>query len=328
MILLAREFEGGSRSCSLGKQLEERSPLLRCARESKNRQKVVDGFPIVVHPGSLQRFAKCVRPPFLILGRRMLVALIAGCALFGLIVGSFLNVVIYRVPRKESIVTPRSHCPSCNALIKEYDNIPVFSWLVLKGKCRHCGEAISPRYLFVELATAALFAGLAARLGYNWELSAFLVLFAGLLALACIDLELLLLPRSVVYPVLLLVAGLLIVAAAVSGDWHRLLVAAICSVAWYVLFFLINLISPRILGFGDVRLALLLGLGLGWFGWRFVVIGFFAANVIGAVIGLTLIATKRMSHDQPIPYAVFLALGTAFAVFAGPEIAPLFSNIH
>jgi leader peptidase (prepilin peptidase)/N-methyltransferase len=258
----------------------------------------------------------------------MLIALIGGCALFGMIVGSFLNVVIYRVPRKESIVTPRSHCPSCNSLIKEYDNIPVFSWIMLKGRCRHCGAAITPRYIFVELGTAALFAGLAARLGYNWDLPAFLVLFAGLLSLACIDLEHLLLPKNVVYPVLILVALLLVVASADSGDWHRLMVAAIGSVAWYALFFIINLASPRILGFGDVRLALLLGLGLGWFGWRFVVIGFFAANVIGAVIGLTLIATKRMSHDQPIPYAVFLAMGTAVAVFAGPEIAPLFSRIH
>ena len=149
----------------------------------------------------------------------MLLALIGGCALFGLIVGSFLNVVIYRVPRKESIVTPRSHCPSCQALIKEYDNIPVFSWLILKGHCRHCGVAISPRYIFVEVACAGLFAGLAARLGYNWELPAFLVLFAGLLCLACIDLETLLLPKSVVYPVLILVTLFMVGA---SADFGRL----------------------------------------------------------------------------------------------------------
>ncbi len=258
----------------------------------------------------------------------MLVVLIAGCALFGLIVGSFLNVVIHRVPRKESIVSPRSHCPSCGTLIKEYDNIPVLSWLLLKGRCRQCGVAISPRYLFVELSCAALFAGLAARLGYNWDLPAFLALFAGLLALACIDLEHLLLPKTVVYAVLVLVALLLVMASIGSSDWHPLAEAAISAVAWWALFFAINLASPRLLGFGDVRLALLLGLGLGWFGWRFVIIGFFAANLIGAVIGLTLIAIKRMAQDQPIPYAVFLAIGTAVAVFAGPEIAPLFSSIR
>jgi leader peptidase (prepilin peptidase)/N-methyltransferase len=254
--------------------------------------------------------------------------LIGGCALFGLVVGSFLNVVIYRVPRKESIVRPRSHCPSCGTLIKEYDNIPVLSWLLLRGRCRHCGEPISPRYVLVELTTATLFGGLAARLGYNWELPAFLVLFAGLLSLACIDLEHLLLPKRIVYLVLLLVGALLVIASSVSGHWHQLMIAAISAAGWYALFFIINLASPRILGFGDVRLALLLGLGLGWFGWRFVVIGFFAANAIGAIIGLALIATKRMSHDQPIPYAVFLALGTAVAVFAGPEIVPIFSGMH
>ncbi len=258
----------------------------------------------------------------------MLTVLIVACALFGLAIGSFLNVVICRVPRHESVISPRSRCPSCGAFIRGYDNIPVVSWLVLRGRCRNCRKPISVRYLVVELATTAIFAGLAARLGYNWDLPAFLVLFAGLLALACIDAELLILPKNIVYPVLILVTLLLIAASAHSGNWHQLTLAAISAVAWYALFFIINLASPRVLGFGDVRLALLLGLGLGWFGWRFVVIGFFAANLIGALIGLSLIATKRLSHDQPIPYAVFLALGTAVAVYAGPEITPLFSRIH
>jgi leader peptidase (prepilin peptidase) / N-methyltransferase len=249
--------------------------------------------------------------------------LIGGCALFGLIIGSFLNVVIYRIPRKKSLVTPRSHCPSCGILIKEYDNIPVVSWLVLKGRCRNCGEAISPRYVFVEIATAALFAGLAARLGYNWELPAILALFAGLLALSYIDVEQLVLPKKIVYPTLALEAALLVMAAAATGEWDKLLVAIICAAAWFALFFLMNFASPKILGFGDVRLAPLLGLGLGWFGWRYVVLGFFAANLIGAVVGVVLIEMKKMSRSQPIPYGVFLALGAALAVFAGPELIAL-----
>jgi len=258
----------------------------------------------------------------------MLGVLIGACALFGLAIGSFLNVVIYRVPRYESVVSPRSKCPSCGALIKDRDNIPVLSWLLLKGRCRSCDSPISPRYLFVELATGALFAGAAARLGFNWDLPAFLVLLAGLLALACVDLELLVLPRKIVYPTLALLAGLLVLAAFVTGDWHRLLVAAICSAAWFVVFFLMNFASPRILGFGDVRLALVLGLGLGWFGWRYVVLGFFAANLIGAIVGVTLIVMKKMTRDQPIPYGVFLALGAVFAVFLGPEISSWFSGVH
>ena len=258
----------------------------------------------------------------------MLGVLIGACALFGLAIGSFLNVVIYRVPRNESLVSPRSKCPSCGAPIKDRDNIPVVSWLLLRGSCRSCHAPISPRYLYVELAGGALFAGGAARLGFRWDLPAILVLLAGLLALAAIDLERMILPKKVVYPVLAMVAGLLVLAAAVTGDWHDLLVAAVCSGAWFSLFFVLNYASPRVLGFGDVRLALVLGLGLGWFGWRYVVLGFFAANLLGAILGVTLIAMKKMTRDQPIPYGVFLALGAAFAVFAGPEIVPWFTRIH
>jgi leader peptidase (prepilin peptidase) / N-methyltransferase len=258
----------------------------------------------------------------------MLAVLIGGCALLGLVIGSFLNVVIYRVPRNESVVSPRSRCPSCGTLIKGYDNVPVISWLLLRGRCRTCRTSISPRYLFIETDCGVLFAGLAARLGYNWELPAFLVLFAGLLALASIDLERLTLPKIIVYPTLGLESALLVVAAAATDEWGKLVVAIICSAAWFALFFFMNLASPKILGFGDVRLALLLGLGLGWFGWRYAVLGFFAANFIGAVIGVALIGMKKMARSQPIPYGVFLALGTAFAVFAGPELITLIPHTN
>jgi leader peptidase (prepilin peptidase)/N-methyltransferase len=182
------------------------------------------------------------------------------------------------------------------------------------------------RYPLVELAGAALFAGVAARLGYNWDLPAFLVVLASLLALSWIDIEHLLLPKRIVYPTLLTVAALLVLAALATGQWHRLLIAALCGAACFAVFFVLNALSPRLLGFGDVRLAPLLGLALGWLGVRYVLLGFFAANLIGAVIGLALIATKRMSRDQQIPYGVFLALGTALAIFAGPELLAPFQR--
>jgi leader peptidase (prepilin peptidase) / N-methyltransferase len=250
----------------------------------------------------------------------MLALLVTYCALFGLLVGSFLNVVIYRVPRKESIVSPRSACPTCDTPIAPRDNVPILSWLYLRGRCRNCHSPISIRYPLVEAATAGLFAGVAARIGFSWTLPAYLVLAAGLLALACTDMEHLLLPKRIVYPVLGLVGALLVGAAGITGHWHNLLVAGISGAVWFVIFFAMNAVSPRALGFGDVRLAPVLGLALGWLGIRYVLLGFFAANLIGASIGMALIASKRMSRTQQVPYGVFLAVGTLLAIFAGPEL--------
>ncbi len=258
----------------------------------------------------------------------MLGILIGYCALFGLIVGSFLNVVIYRVPRKESVVSPRSACPTCEVPISARDNVPIFSWLLLHGKCRNCGSPISMRYPLIEAATAVLFAGIAARIGFSWSLPAYLVVTAGLLALACTDFEHLLLPKRIVYPVLMMVGVLLALASAITHHWDQFLIAAACAVVWFVVFFAMNFISPRLLGFGDVRLAPVLGLALGWLGVRYALLGFFAANLIGAILGLSLIATKHMSRQQQIPYGVFLALGTLLAIFAGPELLRPFQSLN
>lgn len=242
------------------------------------------------------------------------------CSLLGLVIGSFLNVVIYRIPQHLSIVRPRSACPNCHQPISERDNIPVVSWIILGGRCRQCRSPISLRYPLVELCTGILFALTAWRLGTHVDLGAYLVLDAALIALALIDLEHLLLPRSIVYPTLVGVGGWLLGSAAYYGQWHRLLVAVMCALIWFVLFWILNLVSPRSLGYGDVRLTLVLGLALGWLGVGDVLIGFFAANLTGAVIGLMLIALKKMSRDQPIPYGVYLALGTVVAVLVGPTI--------
>jgi leader peptidase (prepilin peptidase) / N-methyltransferase len=258
----------------------------------------------------------------------VLALLIGLCALLGLAIGSFLNVVIYRVPLHKSIVLPRSSCPTCSAPILERDNIPVLSWLVLKGKCRSCNASISARYPIVELTCAALFAGAAARFGFDWYLPVTLVLFATLLALSCIDLEHLLLPKVIIYPALITVLALLVLDSSITDSWHRLLIASICSAVWFAIFFLINAAGPRLLGFGDVRLSLLLGLSLGWLGIRYVILGFFASNVLGAIIGLFLIATNKRTRNQPLPYGVYLALGTALALYAGPEILVPFQRLH
>ncbi len=238
----------------------------------------------------------------------------------GLVVGSFLNVVIYRVPRHLSIVRPRSACTSCQHVIAGRDNIPVISWLFLRGHCRHCRSPISVRYPLVELGTGVLFALTTWRVGAHLDLPAYLILVAALVALALIDLEQMVLPRSIVYPTLFAVAGCLFVAAAYYGQWHRLGLAAVDAGVWFALFFAMNFFSPRSLGFGDVRLSLVLGLALGWLGRGVLLLGFFTSNLIGAVVGLSLIAVKKRTRDDPIPYGVYLAAGTILAILIGPVL--------
>jgi leader peptidase (prepilin peptidase)/N-methyltransferase len=248
------------------------------------------------------------------------VALVVGLGLFGLIFGSFLNVVIYRVPRGESIVAPRSRCPSCGTTLGALDNIPVVSYVVLRGRCRTCQAPISAQYPIVELSTAALFGGTAARFGSSWALPAYVVLAAGLLVLAAIDLEQGKLPKQIVYLVTALVGALLLLASGETGDWRRLVIAACAGAAWFGLFFAINAVNPRWLGFGDVRLAFCLGLSLGWLGVGYVFVGFLLASLVGTVIGIGLIVMKGAGLTTQVPFGPFLAIGTEMAVFAGSLI--------
>lgn len=250
----------------------------------------------------------------------MTALLLVAAALYGLAVGSFLNVVIYRVPNKLSVVRPPSACPGCHQPISPRDNIPVASWLLLHGRCRGCGMRISPRYPLVELLTAVVFVAVALRFGWSWSLPAEVIFAAGLVTLSFIDLDHLLLPRVVVYPLGVAVLAALVLAAAVQGSWHRLGVAAICAGAEFLLLFSINFLSPRSLGFGDVRFGPVIALALGWIGWRYAFLGFLAANLLGAVVGVALIAAKRAGRRTPIPFGVFLSLGAMAAMLFGGAI--------
>jgi leader peptidase (prepilin peptidase) / N-methyltransferase len=245
---------------------------------------------------------------------------IVACGVLGLAVGSFLNVVIWRVPRRESIVRPVSRCPACGVPISPADNVPVLSWLVLRGRCRHCHARISVRYPLVEIGCGVLFGAMAARFVGSGAVPAYLVLAAGLLALSLIDLEHYLLPNRIVFPLAGLGAALLGLAALVDGDADPYIRALLGSLAAFGALFAMHLISPRGMGMGDVKLALVLGLYLGWLGWGVLVLGFFLGFLSGAVVGLALIALRLRTRKDYVPFGPFLSAGTLAAVLWGQQL--------
>ena len=246
---------------------------------------------------------------------------------FGLIIGSFLNVVIHRVPREESIVSPRSRCPKCGTDLRSVDNIPVVSWLVLRGKCRTCAEPISPRYPLVELLTGLLFAATAARIGLAPELPAFLVWVAALVALSMIDLDTFTLPRKIIYVAAGIGAALLAVAAVINGSTRDPREAVLGAVIAFAFLFLIHMISPRGMGFGDVRLAGLLGLFMGWVELGVVAVGLFLAFMFASVVGIGLMAAGRRGRKDRLPFGPFLALGAIVAVWFGVPILDAYLSV-
>lgn len=244
----------------------------------------------------------------------------AVCALVGLAVGSFLNVVIARVPRHESVVHPPSHCPECDTAIAPRDNVPVLSYVALRGRCRHCGTSIALRYPLVEVATAVLWAAVGARFAGSWALPAYLMFSAALLAISVIDLEHYIIPNRIVYPVGFASVPLLTLAAALDDDWPALVRAGLAGLAAFAFFFALHVVSPRSMGFGDVRLSLLLGVYLGWLGWPEVLAGLFLGFALGAVVGVALMVTGRRNRRQHIPFGPFLAAGTMLVVLVGDPI--------
>lgn len=211
-------------------------------------------------------------------------------------------------------------------MIEGKDNVPIVSWIILRGRCRNCGEAISVRYPLVELSTGILFALAAIRFGFSWDLLAYLSFLAAMLALGLIDLERLILPKKIVYVTLVFELGFFILASFISSNWHDLLIGVFCAVGWCLILLVIHLVSPRAMGFGDVRLAPVLGLALGWLGVWAAFLGFFLANFIGAVVGVILISSGKMKRNQQIPYGVFLAIGSVLVIFLGNPIILYLQN--
>jgi leader peptidase (prepilin peptidase) / N-methyltransferase len=257
----------------------------------------------------------------------MQLALSAAAALLGLVLGSFLNVVVHRVPRGESVVSPPSACPGCSTPIGPRDNVPVVSWLLLRGRCRRCREPISPRYPLVELGTAVLYAVLAWRFGLDPVLPAYLYLAAVGLALALIDVDCKRLPDALTlpsYPVALVLLGAAALAGSESGDLLR---AVLGGLAMFALYFALCFAYPAGMGFGDVKLSGVLGLYLGWLGWGVLATGLFLGFLLGGLFGIAVIARGRGGRKTAVPFGPFMLLGALLAVLVGQQLVDAYLGL-
>lgn len=244
----------------------------------------------------------------------------------GLLVGSFLNVVVHRVPAGLSVVNPPSACPGCRNELRKRDNVPVLSWLLLRGKCRDCAMPISARYPLVEAGTGVAFALTAWRFTDPVVLGAALVVVGAGIGLALIDIEHQRLPFAITRVTTILVV-LVVVAGAAAGtslDWTAI---AVSVGSWTGLYALLHFGSGgRAMGLGDVALAPVLGLVLGLLGWEAAVIGLFAGFVIGTVVLVPLRATGHLARRQAVPHGPFMLAGAALGLFAGLPLAQAYAS--
>jgi len=268
---------------------------------------------------------------------------------FGAIIGSFLNVVVHRVPNEESIVFPNSRCPSCGAAIAFYDNIPVLSYIVLRAKCRHCKEHISFRYPAVELLTAALFVAVAWHDGLSVALPFDLIFTSSLLALVFIDAEHMILPNVITYPGIVFALVARIVIPLLSGTPHfddvpSLSQGALAGIPIWVVSLVGALIGALVgggslwlmgwtweklrgveaMGLGDVKMMFMAG---AYLGWRLTILTIFVGVLTGSIIGMFLmVRSGKRDMQMLLPFGVFLGLGAIGALLFGAPIVAWYAG--
>lgn len=254
-------------------------------------------------------------------------ALIPICALFGLLIGSFLNVVIARVPDGRSIVRPGSACPRCAHELSWWENIPIASWLLLRAKCRSCHLPISARYPLVEALTGALFALVAWRVGWHPELGAVLFFTAASVALSFIDLDTRRLPNPIVFTTQGAVALGLIVAALAEGRPGKLVGVAVGAASASGFLFVLHVVKPNGMGFGDVKYAVAIGAVLGWWGIGAVTVGVLAGFFIGSIIGVAQAARAGKLRGATMPFGPSLAMGAMVGILWGTAIVDWYQGL-
>jgi leader peptidase (prepilin peptidase) / N-methyltransferase len=240
---------------------------------------------------------------------------------FGLVVGSFMTVVVTRLPRKESIVLPGSHCPSCGAPIAWRDNVPVVSWVLLGGRCRACGSQISMEYPLTELTTAALVVLAAIRFSDPWRAVLVAALLSMMPAITLIDIRHRIIPNKLMYPAFGLAAGSIVVAK-LAGGHLDLARAAIGALAFGGGLLLVAILSGG-MGMGDVKLAAVIGIVLGALGLRYVAVSAAAAIALGGLGGIVALALGR-GRKSAIPFGPYLAAGAVVAAYWGQRLADLY----
>ena len=238
--------------------------------------------------------------------------------LLGLIAGSFLNVVIHRVPLRQSVVWPASRCPACGASIEPRDNVPLLSYVLLRGRCRNCKARISARYPLVEALTGALFAGATYEFGLGLDLLSALALILALIALAGTDLEHRLLPNAIVGPAALVGFALSVLDS--PERWWLYLVSALAVAGGL---FALALAYPGGMGMGDVKMGGMLGAFLG----PYAALAVFLGALCGAITGGLLMAAGKMQRRQALPFGLFMALGGIVTLFVGPELWGLYRDL-
>ena len=243
---------------------------------------------------------------------------IAVAAPFGLIIGSFLNVVAYRLPRGESLVSPPSHCPGCDTAIRPWDNLPVVSWLLLRGRCRHCSTRISARYPLTELITGLVFGAVVLAHGLRDDLVVELPFAAMLIAVAGIDLEHRIVPNKILLP--MAVWG---VAASAVVRPHALPELLIAGAAAFTFLLVTALIYPAGMGMGDVKLAGVMGLYLGASVAPALLIAFLSGSLVGVAI---MVRHGAKGRKKGVPFAPFLAFGGVVGLLVGAQLVHLYTH--
>jgi leader peptidase (prepilin peptidase)/N-methyltransferase len=244
--------------------------------------------------------------------------------ILGALFGSFANVAILRIPKEESVVTPASRCVKCNAKIKFYDNIPILSWLILRGKCRSCGEKFSFRYCFVEILTASLFAVAFMKLGWSYYLLEILILLLGLVVVSFIDLDHFIIPDKISLPgiVLGLLGGLINPERTFTDSLLGMLLGG--GFLWAVAYVYYLIKKEEGMGGGDIKLLAWIGAVLGWKSVPFVILG---SSILGSIIGIFLILKQKGNLKTIIPFGPYIALAAIIYIFGGQEIAQWYLNL-